>query len=552
MIGRWRRCLGLGRPPPSGLLAALSGPLDPMGQLLLDDAAGAAMVMGADGRIIRANAALGQLLSGAHVGQPAADTIGAVAEAAREAVWAELRPLLQGRAAVAKTFIARITMCGGEQDVRVTALPLREPGQRVSGVLLRFADITAQRQLEAQLLHSQKLQATGQLAGGIAHDFNNLLTAMIGAVDGILERRETLNAAGLTETYEDAHQIRESAQRGAALVRQLLAFGRQQTLQPRVLAVNDVIADVSTLLRRLLGGGIRLELALEQPGRLVRADPTQLDQVLINLAVNARNAMREGGVLTLRSGHITLFRPLAHGVETIPPGRYVMIEVQDTGSGIPPEVLPRIFDPFFTTRRDQGGSGLGLATVHGIVRQSDGFVAVDSTVGAGTSLRIYLPRWDETETIAIPRAPLPAPMLPAEPAQAAPRQGQGALVLVVDDEDPVRRLAERAITRAGFTVLSADGGDTALALLAARDPSLPMIDAVVTDMMMPGMDGPSLLRMLRSRTGLADLPAILVSGFAESELRRGLAGDRTLFLAKPYTLAELVGTLNSLISPPQR
>jgi two-component system cell cycle sensor histidine kinase/response regulator CckA len=210
------------------------------------------MVMGADGRIIRANAALGQLLSGAHVGQPAADTIGAVAEAAREAVWAELRPLLQGRAAVAKTFIARITISGGEQDVRVTALPLREPGQRVSGVLLRFADITAQRQLEAQLLHSQKLQATGQLAGGIAHDFNNLLTAMIGAVDGILERRETLNAAGLTETYEDAQQIRESAQRGAALVRQLLAFGRQQTLQPRVLAVNDVIADVSTLLRRLL------------------------------------------------------------------------------------------------------------------------------------------------------------------------------------------------------------------------------------------------------------------------------------------------------------
>ncbi len=246
----------------------------------------------------------------------------------------------------------------------------------------------------------------------------------------------------------------------------MLAFGRQQTLQPRAVSINDAVAGLSGLLRRLLGGTVRLELELEEPGRTVQVDPTQLDQVLVNLAVNARDAMPEGGQLTLRTGHITLYRPLIRGEEVIPPGRYVMVEVQDTGCGIPPEVLPRIFDPFFTTRRERGGSGLGLSTVHGIIRQSDGFLAVDSLPGKGTRMRIYLPRHDG-EGMAIPRLPapaLPAP-LPAAPAVAAPPDTEppaaaepapGRTVLLVDDEDGVRRLAARALARQGWTVLSAD------------------------------------------------------------------------------------------------
>ena len=215
-------------------------------------------------------------------------------------------------------------------------------------------DITAQRRLEAQLTQSQKLQAVGQLAGGIAHDFNNLLTAVMGAADDALARKLPDQ-----ETVEDLEQIRGSAERGAALVRQLLAFGRQQTLQPRPVSINASVESVSGLLRRLLGSTIRLELQLEQPGRTVRVDPTQLDQVLVNLAVNARDAMAEGGQLTLRTGSITLYRPLVRGEETIPPGRYVMVEVQDTGVGIPPDVLPRIFDPFFTTRARAGWQRAG-------------------------------------------------------------------------------------------------------------------------------------------------------------------------------------------------
>lgn len=524
------------------LLEALAAPQDRMAALLLDDAAGPAVVVDNQGRVVRANAMLLQVLSEA--GRPARGGLidPVFAAASREAAIAELRPVLLGRLQGARSFATTLATQDGGQEVRALVLPLREEGAVVTGALLRFTDISAQRQLEAQLAHSQKLQATGQLAGGIAHDFNNLLTAMIGAADSIIEREQ------VGETMEDARQIRDSADRGAALVRQLLAFGRQQTLQPSILAVNNVIESVSTLLRRLLGSSIRLELALETPGRQVRADPTQLDQVLINLAVNARNAMPQGGVLRLRSGHISLFRPLVHGAEVIPPGRYVMIEVQDTGVGIPPDVLPRIFDPFFTTRRESGGSGLGLSTVHGIVRQSDGFLAVESTLGVGTSVRIYLPRWDGADAIGVPRLPLrAAPEAP--PRMAAPEPASvGGTLLLVDDEDALRKLATRALTRAGWQVLPACSGEAALDLMRARiDAGAPPIDVVVSDMMMPGMDGGALLREVRALLGRDDLPGLMVSGFAQSELRDGLRAEHTAFLAKPHSLRELVSAVGDLV-----
>jgi two-component system cell cycle sensor histidine kinase/response regulator CckA len=513
------RLVGLGRHRRQLLLDRLGGKLDPLVQMLFQDPGVGVLVVDHDGGVVRANETLRQMVARRVDLSPGAP----VAAIFREIDPLALRQSLGGVAA-ANSLSARLETADTDPDhmVDVAVTVLREEDGSVSGAMLRLTDITAQKRLEAQLAHSQKLQAVGQLAGGIAHDFNNLLTAISGAAEALLERDGPPDP--------DAQQILDSARRGAGLVHQLLAFGRQQTLQPRALAVNEAIATLSSLLDRLLGAQVRLVLDLETPGRMVRVDPTQLDQVLVNLAVNARHAMADGGTLTLRSGHINLYRPLILGEETIPPGRYVMIEVQDTGIGIPAEVLPRIFDPFFTTRREHGGNGLGLSTVHGIVRQSDGFLAVESVIGEGSRFRIYLPRFD-TEV---------APVKPAQKLMPStlPRTRR---VLLVDDEDAVLRLAERALTRRGWTVLAADQADAALALVAAEAGE---ISAVISDVVMPGMDGPALVRALRKT--LPGLPAILVSGYAEETLRRQLVGEGVVFLAKPYRLRELADLLEQI------
>jgi two-component system cell cycle sensor histidine kinase/response regulator CckA len=505
--------------------------------VLLEEAASGIAVIDRHGRLLRVNHALrrmagrdGNLLRGC----PAQDIF---AEPRQQDVWQQIEPALQGRRS-SQPFVTTLRGKGGatEQTVEVSTITLHEADGTVSGAILQFADISAQKHLEAQLTQSQKLQAVGQLAGGIAHDFNNLLTAVIGAADEALARGKHDD-----DTVEDLQQILSSAQRGADLVRQLLAFGRQQTLQPRVVQINQAIEALSGLLRRLLGSTIRLELELEQPGRTVRVDPTQLDQVLVNLSVNARDAMPEGGELTLRSGHITLYRALVRGEESIPPGRYVMVEVQDTGIGIPPEVLPRIFDPFFTTRREGGGSGLGLSTVHGIVRQSDGFLAVDSVVGKGTRIRIYLPRLDE-DVAAPVVAPAPVPALPLVPAE----KPGGRLVLLVDDEDSVRRLAARALITRGWTVLSAESGEAALALLEEKG-AVASLAIVVSDVVMPGMGGPALIRAIRQMRPA--IPAILASGYARETVRDDLAAENIGFLPKPYTLRAMIEAVDARALP---
>ncbi|MBN8890819.1 MAG: hypothetical protein BGP12_15660 [Rhodospirillales bacterium 70-18] len=563
LLPRWLRAL---LPQPPRLIDQLAGAEDAVLRVLFEEASTGALIVDRAGRVVRANALLRKLL-----GEAGDLAVGASAErlfdrAGRDAAWEAVTALLAGRAPGPASFATRLAGAEDAPTVSVAMIPLREADHQVSGAILRFSDITLQKQLEAQLAQSQKLQAVGQLAGGIAHDFNNLLTAVIGAADSMAAH------PGLDgEMREDVEQIRTSAARGAALVRQLLAFGRQQTLQPRVVAVNAAIADLSGLLRRLLGETIRLEMELEPPGRTVRVDPSQLDQVLVNLAVNARDAMKQGGTLTLRSGHITLFRPLVRGSETIAPGRYVMIEVADTGAGIPPEVLPRIFDPFFTTKREGGGHGLGLSTVHGIVRQSGGYLGVESEPGMGTRMRIYLPRWEEA--VAIPRRPRPAaaPLAVAPPSGSPPESGRDSgrdsgresaaspagptaprpfgqgvpgLVLLVEDEDAVRRLAERTLARHGWTVLAADSGEAALALLEALPGGqAPPLAAIVTDMVMPGMDGAALVRAVRQRLGTPALPAILVSGYAEETLRQDVDATATVFLPKPYALKELAAKL---------
>ncbi len=497
---------------------------------LFDSGLAGRMVCDMDGRIVRVNRTLAGLVGkevNLLMGAPAS---GVFAIEKRAQSWQELFHVLTGVAAPHNF----VTWMAGEGAPAVEVFPTKvvESDGTISGLILRFADITVQRHLEAQLAQSQKLQAVGELAGGIAHDFNNLLTAVIGAAEDIIARVYID-----PETREDITQIKASAERGAALVRQLLAFGRQQTLQPRVVAINDAIDEIAVLLRRLLGSKVRLELDLEQPGRKVRVDPVQLDQVLVNLAVNARDAMVDGGQMILRSGHALLLRPLVRGQETIPPGRYVVIEVQDTGAGIPPDVLPRIFDPFFTTKRDHGGNGLGLSTVHGIVRQSEGFLAVESEVGKGTSFRIYLPRF---ESDVFPEQP-EIPTLPPPPAAAIANE-RVRTVLIVDDEDEVRRLAVRQFSRAGWQVIAAEDGETARDMLfEIHDQQL---DLVISDVVMPRLDGPSLVRLLRGlRPGL---PALLVSGYADEALRRELASEDIVFMPKPYSLKSLIETANSL------
>jgi two-component system cell cycle sensor histidine kinase/response regulator CckA len=479
------------------------------------DAGPAGLMVSTAGRVGRANRAavalLGEAPAGAAVeGLFPADQQGAVAGL--------LRAVLSGMPA------EPVDLLLAAGPTRVQASRLSEADGTVAGAWLTLMDIGREAGLARQLAEAQRLQALGQLAGGIAHDFNNLLTAIRLAAEAISER-----AAG--ETREDAGQIQQAAARGAELVQRLLAFGRQQALQPGPLVANEAVQGVAGLLARLMGETVRVQLALETPARLVHVDRVQLDQVLVNLAVNARDAMPGGGSLHLATGHATVLHPEPGFPDTLPPGRYVTIEVADSGSGIAPDVLPRIFEPFFTTRSAQagttGGAGLGLATVHGILRQSGGFLSVETVVGQGTRMRIHLPRWD---------GPAPAP--PPPPAAAARVDGQ--CLLLVEDEDSVRVLAERALTRRGWRVLAAASGEEALELL---EDSGAAPDVIVSDMVMPGMDGAALVAAVRARLGRPALPALLVSGYAAESLRAAMAAAGAGFLAKPYRLADLADRL---------
>jgi two-component system cell cycle sensor histidine kinase/response regulator CckA len=529
---------------PRRLIDRLANASDDMLQVLVDQAGTGIAIIDRGGAIVRANGSLGRMLAlsaAPAAGSPVIDIFHAER---RTEVSTGLAALLAGQTSpVTVTTMLRPVRQQAEMTapaVIVSAVALHEAAGEVSGAILQLVDISAQHQLELQLAQSQKLQAVGQLAAGIAHDFNNLLTAILGAADEALGRRPPDQV-----TLEDLHQIRMSAERGADLVRQLLAFSRQQALQPRIIAINDAVHKISALLRRLIGSKVNLDLQLGAPGVMVRVDPTQLDQVLVNLAVNARHAMVGGGTLTVRTGLSTLAHALVRGPETIPPGRYVVIEVQDTGIGIPADQLPRIFDPFYTTRREQGGSGLGLSTVHGIVRQSGGYLEVASEAGNGARFSIYLPCYEPSVPLP-PRAlatPAPAPTAPPTP----PRPAGGRLILLVDDEVGVRRLAVRALTRRGWSVLAADSGEAALELLQEDPNQLAALAAVISDVVMPGMDGPALVRALRQMR--PDLPAILTSGYAEEAVRGELTLENVLVLSKPYSLKLMLDTVEQRALP---
>jgi two-component system cell cycle sensor histidine kinase/response regulator CckA len=374
-------------------------------------------------------------------------------------------------------------------------------------------------------IEADRLQTLGALAGGIAHDFNNLLTVVLGAS----EDAQRLAGPADPALAAELSQIRQAAGRGALLVKQLLAYARQQVLAPRLVPLNEVVEGIAALLRGTgQRQGVTLDVSLDEPGRMVLIDPSQLDRVVMNLAMNARQAMPQGGRLRLATGRLVLLSALPGVPDTVPPGRWTVLEVTDTGGGIPPELLPRIFEPFFTTRPDQGGTGLGLATVHGIVRQSGGFMVVESQPGEGTRFRILLPRVEEA-------APAPVPP-PAPVAAASPRHPPGP-ILLVDDEAPLRRLAERALRRAGHEVVVAEDAEAALSLL--EEGLVP--GHLVSDVAMPGMDGLALARALRGR--FPGLPVLLVSGYAHVTVDAGLEEEGIRFLSKPYGPAELVAAL---------
>jgi two-component system cell cycle sensor histidine kinase/response regulator CckA len=516
---------------PARVLDDLASRSDAAMRVLFDCAESGLLLIDRGGRVVRANAALRAMLAADVDLSTGAAAARIFAPDERSAAWTKIQALLSGRSPSCH-LTAQLMLADPAANRRadIVGRLIREANGTISGLLLRIIDITAQVRLEAELAQSRELEAVGHLVGGVAHDFNNLLTAILGAVELTQERAQ--DAPILVEL----DNIRRSAERGAALVRNLLALGRQQYLQATPIDVNAALREFTGMIRPALGRGVTLELSLEQPGRRVRVDPGQLDQVLTNLVMNASNAMPHGGRLTLRSGRATLYRKQVHGRETIPPGRYVIISVQDTGVGIAPELMDRIFEPFFTTRRAQGGSGLGLATAHGIIRQSGGFLTVESELGRGTTFRIYLPREESASASAgtQPAAPAAAAMTGATPAS-------GRRLLLVDDEYTVRRVTARALAKHGWEVLEAESAEAALALLDT-DPDT-ALTALVSDVVMPGRDGAALVDAVRER--YPGLPAILVSGYAE-----GMVGDRgeatVTFLGKPYTPKTLLARLEEI------
>ncbi len=484
--------------------------------LFRDESEGLALLDRA-GAVVRANACFSRLLP-VPAGRLVWDALPAQCAPALEAA------LRSGRA-------ASLTASVGPGDdglvLRLRILPVRN---RFG--LLRVADWTEVQARTDQLVQAQRLQLVGELAGRIAHDFNNLLTAILGSAEDLESRART------EADRAELRQIRESAGRGADLVRQLLAYSRQQTLQPRVISLNAAVRQAASLLRRLIAPEVAMDLQLEEPDRLVRIDPTQFDQVLINLAVNASHAMPEGGTLTIASQPQVVIRPVKLGGDWVPKGRYALLRVADTGAGIPADVLPRIFEPFFTTRREDGGTGLGLSTVLGIVRQSGGFMGVQSSPGKGTVFDILLPRYEEDWLLREPDKREPPAALPAPVDISGER-----VLLLVDDEAPVRRLAERALRREGFAVITAASAEEALEKLAGGD-VLATLAGVISDVQMPGMDGTALVRRLRAeRPGL---PACLMSGYADAASRDGLAATDIVFLAKPFSVKDLVQAAHSL------
>lgn len=475
-----------------------------------------------DGQVLSANLAARDLLDhGGEEGTFLSDLV----EGLGRPIGDWLADALAGRA-VNRPEVLRATQPASDTYVQVTLRRMVEGGRQ--GLFAVLADATEFKTLEAQFVQSQKMQAIGQLAGGIAHDFNNLLTAISGHCDLLLLRHGTGD-----QDYADLVQVHQNANRAASLVSQLLAFSRKQTLSPQTLDLRDTLSDLTHLLNRLVGEKITLTLSHDPDLNMIRADKRQLEQVVMNLVVNGRDAMSDGGAIRIETENATLEDDLKRDRATVPAGDYVIVRVTDSGHGIAPDRIEKIFEPFYTTKRIGEGTGLGLSTAYGIVKQTGGFIFADSVVGSGTTFSLYFPSVmaEVAETPATPEV------------SALPQEQANGVVLLVEDEAPVRAFASRALRLRGFTVLEAENAEEALKTL--EDPEL-AVDVFVTDVIMPGMDGPSWVREAQRQR--PDVKVIFTSGYAEdsfSEARSRITNS--VFLPKPFSLNELTATVQGQI-----
>lgn len=431
-----------------------------------------------------------------------------------------LEDVMRGRRH-SRTEVARGVVNDREIFLQVTLTRIVINGEPALLVLL--SDATELKTLEAQFVQSQKMQAVGQLAGGVAHDFNNLLTAINGHCD-LLLLRHNRNDIG----YSDLTQIQQNANRAASLVRQLLAFSRKQNLQPRVLDLKETLSDLTHLLNRLLGEKVTLNINHGRELHPVRVDKRQFEQVVMNLVVNARDAITDRGTVEILSSNRHLSSDLCRDRAVVPMGEYVVIEVTDSGTGIPEDKISQIFEPFFTTKPTGEGTGLGLSTAYGIIKQTGGFIFADSPEGKGACFSIYLPAHykiddDDEEDMNLPAKPATRDMT-----------GTG-VVLLVEDEAPVRSFAARALSLRGYSVLEAASAEEALEILDDEDLH---VDIFVSDVIMPGMDGPTWVReALKTRP---EVPVVFVSGYAEDAFKDGQQEIKgSIFLPKPFSLNEL-------------
>jgi two-component system cell cycle sensor histidine kinase/response regulator CckA len=475
------------------------------------------------GRIVRTNAPFLKLFGFAK-GEPMAGRrrlVDLVQESDRDKLDQAIEAAISGTGEV--PVIDAAIAAKGNRSARFYVNPVEDGVGDEEVAIVNALDITEQRALEQQFAQSQKMQAVGQLAGGVAHDFNNVLTAIIGFSDLLLANHRPSDPS-----FQDIMNIKQNANRAAGLVRQLLAFSRRQTLRPQVLALNDVLSDLSILLTRLLGENVKLSLSHGRDLWPVKADLNQFETVIINLAVNGRDAMPNGGTMTIRTRNLRAEEVASFGYHPLPQADYTLIEVEDTGTGMTPEVQAKIFEPFFSTKEVGKGTGLGLSTVYGIIKQTGAHIYFTSHLGQGTVFRIFLPRY-----------------IPAEGEKPAGPAAEGntdiadltgtATILLVEDEEAVRAFAARALQSRGYRVHEASSGVEALEVMEATGGK---VDLVVSDVVMPELDGPSLLRELRKTR--PELKIIFVSGYAEDAFKKNLPeGEVFHFLPKPFSLKQL-------------
>jgi PAS domain S-box-containing protein len=480
----------------------------------------------ASGTITEANAALAKFFgtSNALVSRNFADLVGSGERG-------QIAGLI-AKAAAGETGMSAVELRGAKSangEDRMAELFASSLGGKA---ILYLVDVSEQKSLETKFAQSQKMQAVGQLAGGVAHDFNNLLTVIIGNCEFLLMRHQ----AG-DPSFKEINEVHQNALRAAALVSQLLAFSRKQTMQPKVLALGDVVGELAQMLRRLVGEGITLNVERDSDLWQVHADEAQLGNAIINLVVNARDAMPSGGTVTIRTVNQAVASSSALGTAIMPAGDYVRIEVADTGTGMSKEIQSKIFDPFFTTKPVGQGTGLGLATVYGIVKQTGGFITVDSEVGKGTCFNIYLPRLKVDVAAVAPVETIAAP--------ARDVTGQDT-ILLVEDEEAVRSFAARALRMRGYNVLEASGGEEALEIVQN---TANVIHLIITDVVMPNMDGPTMVRHVKALK--PNLPVIFMSGYAEEAFRKNDQSSEDIhFLPKPFGLKQLAAKVKEVLSQP--